>query len=103
MSVLTVSGVIEQLRVRAGVSVTRLGPLVEMSPAWGQRILDGTICPDLDACDQLARALGAREPERLALLEAASRVKLARVGITGEDLDKVVEVLLVVYRERKQT
>lgn len=81
--------------------MVQLGPLVGMSPAWGQRVLDGTVCPDLAAADQLARALGAREGERLALLEAVSRVKLERAGITGPDLDRVIEVLLIVYRERK--
>lgn len=97
----SIGRIVDVLRRRAGVSVTQLGPLVGMSPAWGQRVLDGTVCPDLAAADKIAKALGARESERLALLEAVSRVKLERAGITGEDLDRVVEVLLVVYGGKK--
>lgn len=93
--------IVEVLRTRAGVPVTQLGPLVGMSPAWGQRVLDGTVCPLLSTADRIARALCARESERLVLLEAVSRVKLEHVGITGADLDRVVEVLLLVYRERR--
>ena len=96
----SVEGIVDQLRRRAGVAVTQLGPLVGLSPAWGQRVLDGTVCPDLAAADRLARALGAREVEHLALLEAVSRVKLKRAGITGTDLDRVVVMLVEIYRRK---
>ena len=94
--------IVDQLLRRAGVGVCTLGPLVGMSPAWGQRVLDGTICPDLVTTDKIAEVLGAREVERLALLESVSRVKLSKAGVTGKDLDRVVEVLIEVYR-RKNT
>lgn len=100
MSPPAVHRIVGQLRHRTGVRVIDIGPLIGMSSSWGQRVLDGTVCPDLPTADQLARALGAREGERLALLKAVSRVKLERAGITGRDLDRVIEVLLLVYRER---
>ena len=100
MSPPTVHQIVDTLRTRAMVGVTQLGPLVGMSAAWGQRVLDGTICPDLATADRIAQVLSARDEERIVLLEAVSRVKLTRAGITGVDLDRVVDVLLVVYRRR---
>lgn len=100
MSPQSIGRIVDQLRRRAGVKVVQLGPLVGMSPAWGQRVLDGTVCPDLATSDTLARVLGAREGERLALLEAVSRVKLERAGITGNALDQVVETLVRIYRRK---
>ena len=92
--------VVGQLLRRAGVGVCTLGPLVGMSPAWGQRVLDGTICPDLVTTDKIAEVLGAREVERLALLESVSRVKLSKAGVTGKDLDRAVEMLVEIYRRK---
>ena len=89
--------IIDHLRNRAGVAATKIGPIVGMSTTWGQRVLDGSICPNLPQANKLAKELYARKEERLRLLEAVSRTKLSRAGINGENLEKVIRLLLRLY------
>jgi len=96
----TVSEIVDTLRKRLDIPVIGVGPLIGKSPAWGQKILDGTICPTPSDADHLARELHAREEERLALLEVVGRRKLVSAGLTREVIDEILGVLEKIYREQ---
>lgn len=85
--------IIDQYRKKAEIQVTKFGPMLGMSPAWGQKVLDGTIYPNLTKAQEIADILGMSADERLDLVTAVAEVKLKSAGLSPEQVAAVLKTL----------